>query len=216
MTTESKSEKCEWGMKVALYARVSTKDKGQDPEVQLNPMREYCQRMAWLHEEFIDKVSGTRASRLALDDLLKRLKRKEFDILMVWKLDRLARSIKQLVDIVYGELQPRNIDFICLTQQMDTTTPTGKLLFVILGALAEFEHDLISERVKEGMSNAKRKGVALGRKQVISNYTNKGKDLRRRLLDAYQGGLSVRGAARVVDLTPGTAHRYLKQAGVLE
>ena len=202
-------------MKVALYARVSTRDKGQDPELQLKPMREYCQKMEWEYEKFIDYISGVKEVRPQLSELLNRLKKKDFDILMVWKLDRLARSTRQLIDIVYGELQPRNIDFICLTQNIDTTTPTGKLLFIILGALAEFEHDLIAERVKEGIAIARGKGITVGRKRVIAIHTPEGKSLLRRLLDAYQVQQTVRGAARIAGLEPGTAHRYLKEAGVL-
>jgi DNA invertase Pin-like site-specific DNA recombinase len=192
-------------VKVAIYARVSTSDKGQDPELQLRPMREYCERMSLLWDEYIDYASGAKESRPALDSLMEKIKRREYDILIVWKLDRLARSLKHLIDIVYGELRPRGIGFKCLTQDIDTTTPTGTLLFNVLGALAEFEHDLHKERITEGMANAKRKGKILGRRKSLDDITLL------KLLSAFKkSGGNYRAAAREVGIPPGTAHRYLK------
>lgn len=201
-------------MKVALYARVSTVDKGQDPELQLRPMREYCERMGWQCKEFVDWASGKDLKRPALTEMMNQIKSREYDCLMVWKLDRLARSLINLIDIVYGELHPRHIEFICLTQQMDTTTPTGRLLFGILGSLSEFEHDLTGERVKEGMALAKAKGIRLGRRRVIDDGV-RGKRLLGRILDAYSSGLGIRGTARKMVMPPGTVYNILKREGAL-
>jgi DNA invertase Pin-like site-specific DNA recombinase len=201
-------------MKAAIYARVSTIDKGQDPELQLRPMREYCERMSMLWDEYVDYASGIKESRPQLDKLMAKLKLREYDILIVWKLDRLARSLKQLIDIVYGELRPRNIDFKVLTQDIDTNTPTGTLLFSFLGALAVFEHDLHSERITEGMKLAKEKGVKLGRKPVDVNLPrliylyHENKEAVRPTVRAYNAGLPPDK-----QLNPGTAYGYLKGVG---
>lgn len=198
-------------MKAAIYARVSTTDKGQDPELQLRPMREYCERMSILWDEFIDHASGVKESRPALDNLMTKLKLREYDVLIVWKLDRLARSLQHLITIVYGELKPRNIGFKVLTQDIDTTTPTGTLIFNVLGALAEFEHDLHSERITEGMKLAKEKGKPIGRKRVAINLPrllylyHENRDMIRPAVRAYNTGLPENE-----QLTPGTGHRYIK------
>lgn len=195
-------------MKVALYARVSTFDKGQEPLTQLRPLRDYCEKAGWEYDEFIDYCSGIDERRPQFNELLVQLKRREYDALVVWKLDRLARSLRQLINIVYGELRSRNIQFISLTETIDTTTPSGELLFHILGAMAQFEHDLISERVKAGMARAKGQGRSIGRPRASVNIQS--------LLEAYQYCKTVAGAARELGLNPGTAWGYLKEAGAFE
>ncbi len=202
-------------MKAALYARVSTSDKGQDPELQLRPMREYCERMSMLWDEYLDHITGVKEHRPGLDRLMEKVKLREYDIVIVWKLDRLARSMKQLIDIVHGELKPRNIDFKCLTQDFDTSTSTGKLVFNVLGALAEFEHDLHSERITEGMKLARDKGKPLGRKRVDVNLD--------RLAEAWKKAPGIRPATRVYNeglpvsqqLNPGTAKARLEEMGLI-
>jgi len=190
-------------MKVALYARVSTLDKGQNPETQLMPLREYCQRMGWQYEEFVDYASGVDGKREQFNEMLARIKRREFDLLMVWKLDRLARSLSQLISVVYGELHPRNIQFISMTEGIDTTTPSGMLIFHILGAIAQFEHDLIAERVRAGMARAKAQGKRIGRKQVKVDTEA--------LKEAYDRLGSYRAVAREFGLNPGLVWSRLQE-----
>ena len=150
-------------MRAAIYARVSTHDKGQDPESQLAEMREYCKRMGWeIYREYVDYESGSKAGREEFQEMLNDARLKRFDILLVWKLDRLARSIKQLIETL-DNLRAWNIEFKCITQDIDTTTPHGKLLFHIIAAFAEFERELIRDRVKAGIAKAKKKGIRVGR-----------------------------------------------------
>jgi len=195
-------------MKVAIYARVSTIDKGQDPETQMMPLREYCNRMGWQFDEYIDFASGVETKRLELAKMMKRMKRKEYDALLVWKLDRLARSMQHLLNIVHGELQPRDIQFISLTEGFDTTTPAGSMIFHVLGALSQFEHDLIAERVKAGMARAKAQGKPIGRKRSEVDVE--------KLEQFYFATGSVRMAAKMMDgINPGLAWKRLNECGAL-
>ncbi len=203
-------------MKCAIYARVSTINKGQDNETQLMPLREYCQRMKWDWEEFKDMASGVNQVRPEFNAMLARLRRKEFDVLLVWKLDRLERSLENLIKIIDGELSPRNIQFISLTENFDTTTPGGKVLYHIIGALAEFEHDMISERVKAGIARTMAQGNHYGRKRRKVDI--------QRLLNAYKQGQGIRPAVRIYNeglvegkkINPGTALARLREKGVLK
>ena len=152
-----KSEK-----KVGVYARVSTKD--QDVELQLVELRKYVADRGWaIYKEYIDiGQSGAKDSRPQLNLLMADSKRKRFDVVLVWKFDRYARSLKHLVDSLH-EFQALNIDFISLTEGIDTTTPVGMAMFAVIGAMAQLERDLIRERVQAGMKRAKEKGKAIGR-----------------------------------------------------
>jgi DNA invertase Pin-like site-specific DNA recombinase len=150
--------------RVALYARVSTTDKGQDPELQLSELREYCQRRdLQVMGEYVDRgVSGSRESRPALDRLMTDGRRRKFDVVLVWKLDRFARSLKFLV-VSLADLQAVGVAFISLRDNLDLSTPSGRLMFQLIGAMAEFERALIQERVRAGLRHAKAKGKRLGR-----------------------------------------------------
>ena len=146
-------------MKVAIYCRVST--EGQTTENQKFPLVDYAERQGWTYEIF-EETETTRKTRPIKQALMKRLRRLEFDALLVLKLDRWARSLRELtLDI--EELHHRNIIFISLNDGIDLSTATGKLQFQILAAFAEFERNLISERTKEGLARARRQGVRLGR-----------------------------------------------------
>ena len=139
-------------MKVALYARVSTEEQSTDQ--QLITLREFSSNKN--HEivrEYVDVISGIKDSRPALDLLMKDAFAGLFNAVLVWKLDRLGRSTQHLVSIV-NQWKKHNIEFIAVTQQFDTTTPNGKLLFHLFAAIAEFERDLISERTKLGLKRA--------------------------------------------------------------
>jgi DNA invertase Pin-like site-specific DNA recombinase len=150
-------------MRVALYARVSTRDRDQDPELQLQPMREYAVVRGWRAGEYVDQASAAdMAGRCGWAQLLEDVRRRRVDHVMAWKLDRPFRSTLHCLRTL-EELEHRGVGFSCLTQDIDTTSPTGRLLLTILAAVAEFERGLISERVREGMTNARRKGVRIGR-----------------------------------------------------
>jgi DNA invertase Pin-like site-specific DNA recombinase len=153
--------------RVALYARVSTTDKGQDPDLQLRELREYAARRGWaIMGEFVDEgQSGAKESRPALNRLMEEARRRKFDVVAVWKLDRFGRSLKHLVTTL-ADLESLGIAFVSLRDGFDLTTPSGRLMFQIIGAMGEFERNLIRERVKAGMANAKRKGVRFGRAAV--------------------------------------------------
>ena len=152
---------------VALYARVSTLNN-QDPEMQLAELREYAGRRGWqIVEEFIDQgVSGCQESRPALNQMMADACRRRFDAILVWKIDRFGRSLKHLVNAL-AELAALGVAFISLRDNLDLSTPSGRLMFQIIGAMAEFERALIQERVRAGLRNARAKGRRLGRPRVI-------------------------------------------------
>jgi len=153
--------------RVALYARVSTLNN-QDPEMQLVELREYAARRGWqIVDEFIDQgVSGCKESRPALNRLMADACRRRFDAILVWKIDRFGRSLKHLVNAL-AELAALGVAFISLRDNLDLSTPSGRLMFQIIGAMAEFERALIQERVRAGLRNARAKRRRLGRPRVI-------------------------------------------------
>ena len=151
-------------MRVALYGRVSTLDKGQDVNMQMNELREYAVRRGWQIEgEYVDNgVSGAKESRPELNRLITDAKLRKFDVIAVWKLDRFGRSLKHLV-VTLADLESLGIAFVSLRDGFDLSTPSGRLMFQIIGAMGEFERNLIRERVRAGMAHAKAKGTRLGR-----------------------------------------------------
>jgi DNA invertase Pin-like site-specific DNA recombinase len=190
---------------VALYARVSTNDKGQDPELQLQPLREYALRTGWtVVGEYVDRgVSGSKESRPELNRLLEDAKTGAFNVVAVWKFDRAARSVVHLHKILQT-LKALDIAFASVTEQADTTTPAGKMMFTILGAFAEMERELIGERVKAGMRNAKSKGIQLGPKPIEIDLT------RVHIMKAE--GKSAREISRALDISVTTIRRRLQEA----
>jgi DNA invertase Pin-like site-specific DNA recombinase len=149
--------------RVALYARVSTLN-GQDPEMQLSELREYASRRGWtIAREFVDQgVSGSKESRPQLNQLMADAHRRKFDAVLVWKIDRFGRSLKHLVNAL-ADLCAYGVAFISFRDNLDLSTPSGRLMFQIIGAMAEFERSLIQERVKAGLRNARAKGKKFGR-----------------------------------------------------
>jgi DNA invertase Pin-like site-specific DNA recombinase len=148
-------------VKAAIYARVSTLD--QEPENQLQELRRYCEARGWTVKEFVDKgVSGSKDSRPALDALVKDAKRRKFDTLVVWRLDRLGRNLRHLI-LLLDELTAIGVGFVSLAEAIDTSTPAGRLQLHILAAIAEFERGRIVERVRSGMARAKAQGTKFGR-----------------------------------------------------
>ena len=157
-------------MRVAVYARVSTANNGQNPEMQLRELREYCEhRGLELAGEYVDAgISGAKDSRPELNRLNADARRRRFDAVVVWKFDRFARSVSHLLRAL-EEFRSLGIEFASLSEQVDTSTPTGKMVFTVLGAVAELERSLIAERVRAGLRNARAKGKRLGRPRKIAD-----------------------------------------------
>jgi DNA invertase Pin-like site-specific DNA recombinase len=152
-------------MTAAIYARVSTFD--QEPENQLTELRRYATARGWTVTEFVDRgVSGAKDRRPALDALLSDAKRRRFDVLVCWRLDRLGRNLRHLITVL-DDLQSLGIPFVSLAEGIDATTPAGKLQMHILGAIAEFERGRIRERVMAGLERARGQGKALGRPRAV-------------------------------------------------
>jgi len=153
--------------RAALYARVSTHN-GQNPEMQLCELREYCDRRGWqVFREYVDVgISGSKEKRPELDRLMADAHRRQFDVLIVWKFDRFARSVSHLLRALEN-FQALGIEFVSLSEQMDTITPAGRMVFTVLGAVAELERSLIVERVRAGIRNARAKGKRLGRPRRV-------------------------------------------------
>src|SRR5206468_2764272 len=149
---------------VALYLRVSSVD--QHPETQLHDLRAMAQQRG-LHivKEYTDRISGTRARRPGLDELLRDARRGRFQVLLVWASDRIARSVKHFLDVL-DELNRLNIEFISFREQLDTGGPLGRAVVIIIGAVAELERNLIIERVRAGMRRARLEGRHIGRRPV--------------------------------------------------
>jgi DNA invertase Pin-like site-specific DNA recombinase len=147
--------------KAAIYIRCSTLD--QETGLQENELREFAERRGWEYQIFTDRgQSGAKDSRPALNQLLQQLRRKKFDVLVVWALDRLARSLRQLLTIS-EECKALGVDLVSLKQNIDTTLPAGRLTFQVLGAVAEFEREMLRTRVVAGMAQARRVGKHIGR-----------------------------------------------------
>lgn len=157
-------------MKVAIYVRVSTDE--QNLENQTMPLIEYCQRMGWEYELFKEKES-TRKTRPIQWDLYNRLLRKEYDGLVIYKLDRWARSLKELVIHVESLLE-KNIQIYSYTENLDLKSSMGRVMFHIISAFAQLERDIISERTKAGLRRAKAQGKTLGRPRTKRGYVKRG------------------------------------------
>jgi DNA invertase Pin-like site-specific DNA recombinase len=185
--------------RVALYARVSTCN-GQDPEMQLSELREYAGRRGWeIAGEYTDHgVSGSKDSRPELDRLMADAHRRKCDVVLVWKLDRFARSLKFLVNSL-AELEARGVAFVSLRDNLDLSTPSGRLMFQIIGAMAEFERSLIQELVRAGLRNARAKGKKFGRPRIRVD-ADQVAALRRE-------GLSWSQVCRTLNVSKGSAQR---------
>jgi DNA invertase Pin-like site-specific DNA recombinase len=150
--------------RVGIYARVSTPDgKGQSPEMQLRELREHCERRGWqMVGEYVDRMTGSKDSRPELNRLMADAHKRRFDVVIVWKFDRFARSVSHLLRAL-ETFKALGIEFVSFSEQLDTSTPAGKLVFTVLGAVAELERSLIVERVRAGIRNARAKGKRIGR-----------------------------------------------------
>jgi DNA invertase Pin-like site-specific DNA recombinase len=153
--------------RAAIYARVSTSNHGQDVGMQTRELQEYCQRRGLeIVGEYTDVgVSGSKDSRPELNRLLADARQRKFDAVCVWKLDRFGRSLRHLVNAL-ADLESLGVSFVSLKDNLDLSTPSGRLMFQIIGAMAEFERALIQERVRSGIRNARAKGKRIGRPRV--------------------------------------------------
>jgi hypothetical protein len=136
-----------WKMRAAIYARVSTANNGQDPRVQTRELGEFCERRGWTLAEYVDVgVSGTKEKRPALDRLMADAHKRKFDVVVVWKFDRFARSVSHLLRAL-ETFHALGIEFVSLTEGVDTSTPAGRMVFTVLGAVAELERSVVLIKV---------------------------------------------------------------------
>jgi DNA invertase Pin-like site-specific DNA recombinase len=185
---------------------VSTKT--QDPQNQLQPLAQYARQRGFKEViEYVDRgASGASSSRPALDRLMRDIRSRRLDVLLVWKFDRLFRSTRHMLNTL-AELRNVGVSFISLTEQLDTSSPMGEAMFAIASAMAQLERDLIRERVKAGLDRARAAGVRLGRppKEVD----------RERLLEVYTRTKSIRDTAKALGLSRTFVHRFLQESARL-
>jgi DNA invertase Pin-like site-specific DNA recombinase len=187
--------------KVALYLRVST-SKNQTVESQRLELEAYCQRQGWVIAQTYEDsgISGTKYDRPALQQMLRDSAKGKFEVLMVFKVDRLARSTSDLLHILQ-QLKANGVDFISSTQNIDTTTSMGKMVLTFLGAIAEFERETIVERINSGISRAKAEGVRFGRPRS-------GFDVNK-ALEMKRNGKSWNDIAKALGVSKATVRRTL-------
>jgi DNA invertase Pin-like site-specific DNA recombinase len=192
-------------VRAALYARVSTTNHGQDVGMQTRELREYCERRGWVIEgEYVDTgISGTKEKRPELDRLMSDAHRRKFDTVVVWKFDRFARSVSHLLRAL-DTFRVLGIEFVSLSESLDTATPAGRMVFTVLGAVAELERSLIVERVKAGLRNARAKGKRLGRPRKVLPDS--------RIASLRARGCSWRTIARQIGCSARTARRSWQKA----
>ena len=183
----------------AVYSRVSTVGHGQDPAMQTRELREYCERRGWGIFDFYEDVgvSGKKDSRPQLNRLMRDAYARRFDIVVCWRFDRFSRSVSHLCRAL-ETFNSLGIQFVSLCEQVDTNTPTGKLVFTILGAVAEGERNLIAERVRAGLRNARAKGKRLGRPRKAVDVD--------RINSLRAAGNSWRSIASAMKLSVGTVY----------
>ncbi len=193
-------------MRVGIYARVSTTDKGQDVGMQTRELEAYAKARGWtIRDRFVDEgISGSQTKRPALDRLLSACRRRQVDVVLVWRLDRLGRSLKHLI-MTLDEFQSLGVAFVSLHEQLDCTTAAGQLLVHLLGAFAEFERAIIRERVKAGLANARNKGKRLGRPSLGIDHAQ--------VRSLRKTGRSIRQIAHTLHISPATVHKTLSQGG---
>ena len=191
--------------KAAIYCRVSTSD--QKTDMQLMDLRKYAKdRGMSIHQEYVDNgISGSIKKRPALDKLMADAKKKRFDLVVVWRFDRFARSSRHLVEALHT-FRHLGIDFISFNENIDTSSPLGEAIFTIISAMSQLERDIIRERVKAGLKTARNKGKTLGRPK-LSVDINKIKEMQ-------NNGDSVRDIARRMNVSTATVSRLLNSSSV--
>jgi DNA invertase Pin-like site-specific DNA recombinase len=187
--------------RAALYLRVSTVD--QHPETQVHDLRQMAaQRNFEIVAEYTDRISGVKARRPGLDELMRDARRGKFDVVLVWASDRIARSVKHFLDVL-DELNRLNVEFVSFREQLDTAGPLGRAIVVIIGAIAELERNLIVERVKAGMRRARLEGRQIGRQPLVLD--------RDAIFRDRQRGLSLGQLAKNYGASRATIHRVLRE-----
>lgn len=197
-------------MTSALYARVSTAD--QNPESQLAQIRRYAEARGWkVYGEYVDTASGAVASRPRLDALMADAAAHRFEAVLVWKFDRLFRSVQHMMAAL-DRFRTLGIDFVSVTECIDTSTAMGQMVFTLLAGIAQFERALIIERTQIGMARARAQGKHIGRPRVVISPENQQEALR-----LWNGGkgMSIRQLAKKFDLSHSKMWELLKQ-GVLK
>jgi len=186
-------------MRAAIYARVSTTNHGQDVTLQTRELGQFAQARGWeIAGEYVDSgVSGTKDSRPELNRLIADAHKRRFDVVCVWRFDRFARSVSHLLRAL-ETFKALGIDFVSFSEQMDTSTPAGKMVFTVLGAVAELERSLIVERVRAGLRNARAKGKTLGRPRVAVDAS--------RIAALRASGQPWRAIAKTLGVSVGTVH----------
>jgi DNA invertase Pin-like site-specific DNA recombinase len=189
--------------RVALYARVSTTGAGQSPEMQLRELREYADRRGWqIAGEYVDAgISGAKDRRPELDRMMADAHTRRFDVVAVWKFDRFARSVSHLLRAL-DTFRVLGIEFVSLSESLDTATPAGRMVFTVLGAVAELERSLIAERVRAGLRNARAKGKRLGRPRVAVDASQ--------IARLRSQGASWRDISKQLGVSIGTAHAAMR------
>jgi len=186
--------------RVAIYTRVSTNDQNLD--IQINDLNEYAKQRGWeVFNIYQEKISGSGKTRPAFNEMIEASKKRKFDIILVWKFDRFARSLKMLVDSL-GLFESLGIDFVSYKENLDTTTPMGKLMYHINSAYAEFEKEIIRERVKAGVQRKiEKSGGKWGREKLAKEKQAEIKRLRLK-------GVSIRKTAEQVGVSNKTVVKY--------
>jgi DNA invertase Pin-like site-specific DNA recombinase len=192
--------------RVAIYARVSTANHGQDVSLQTRDLEQFAQARGWcLVDSYIDVgISGTKDSRPELNRLMADAHKRRFDVVLVWKLDRFGRSLRHLVNAL-AEFESLGIAFVSLSDNLDLSTASGRLMFQIIGAMAEFERALIQERVKAGIRNARAKGRRIGRPRIAVDAA--------RIATLRASGLSWRTIEHELGISVRTARRFAAGSG---
>ena len=190
---------------VGIYARVSTVDKGQDVELQLCDLRTYADARGWkVFKEYVDVgQSGSKEQRPAFNQLMEDARKRKVDIVLVWRLDRFGRSLKHLI-VSLDELRTLGVGFVSFKESIDFTTATGRLMLHLLGAFAEFEKEIIRERVKAGVAHARAKGKRLGRRPLIDER------LLGTVRDMRDKGISIRGISKELGVSKSLVHKSLQ------
>jgi DNA invertase Pin-like site-specific DNA recombinase len=188
--------------RAAIYARVSTTNHGQDTEVQTRELKAFAEVRGWQTVgEYVDEgFSGAKDRRPQLDRLMADAAKRRFDVIAVWRFDRFARSTSHLLRAL-EQFRALGIDFVSFSENVDTSTPTGKMVFTVLGAVAELERSLIAERVRAGLRNAVAKGTKLGRPRAKLDCA--------RIANLRSQGQSIRQIAGELGCSAGLVHKSL-------
>lgn len=188
------------GTRAALYARVSTNK--QEHALQLDALRQVAEQRSWKTKEFIDLASGSGAKLPKREKLMADARAGKIDIVVTWRFDRFARSTKDLLDAL-DSFRLWGVEFLSLQEGIDTSTPMGRMVFTIIGALAEFEKNLIRERVVAGLQATKKRGKVLGRPKVAVDV--------QRALRLRAEGRGWRTVAKILNVKPTTLRRAVEK-----